>query len=74
MSKRARLQGIRGSRQAERDREREANAWNLAANDPTDPSPTGDKSERFEEQEYVPPPQDVDGLRKLREERLKNER
>jgi putative transposase len=73
MGQRARLQGIREQRQAERDREREADAWDLAVGDlPCHPRTEG-TNESIEEQEYVPPPQDLDSLRQLREERLKDD-
>lgn len=77
MSKREHLQGVRENRQAERDREREANAWDLAPGEPSDQfssQDTIDQINKFEQNRYVPPPEDIESLRRLREERLRNDR
>jgi putative transposase len=73
MNKSARLHGIRENRKAERDRERETNAWDLTSELTCGHSLAEKPEDQTDEQPYVPPPQDLDSLRKLREERLKNE-
>lgn len=67
MSDRARISGIRENRKHERDLERKANAWEFS-HDPkqsnhSTPSPqTG----------YVPPPQPMDKLRRIRQRKMQN--
>lgn len=61
ISDRARVSGIRTHRKDERDREREANAWELGS----DPKRVSDT--KLPTTGYVPPPQPTDKLRKMRE-------
>ncbi len=67
MSDRARISGIRENRKHERDLEREAKAWELGTNSKqlnnASPLPQGG---------YVPPPQPIDKLRRIRERKMKN--
>jgi putative transposase len=55
-SKRARVQGIRDNRQAERDRERQAGAWQLVDDLP------GSRDDSADETGYIPPAQYLDEL------------
>jgi putative transposase len=55
-SKQARVSNIRANRQAERDQERQANAWRLATSD----SP--DSDEAVDDSAYIPPAQYLDLL------------
>jgi len=73
-SKRSRLQGIRENRQAEREEERQTGAWDLGKADRSDGPLTEERKVPDEDQEYVSFPQDLDHLRKVREERLNDER
>lgn len=80
-SKRARVVGIRDNRKAEREAERSANHWRLG-DDQTHPAGVGDSSadEQLKRAAngsssntmtgYVPPPQPIGKLRKLRERKL----
>lgn len=74
MGKWTRLQGIQENRQAEREMERQAGAWDLGQDDRPDGQLPEEREALDEDQEYVSFPQDLDYLRKLREERLNDER
>lgn len=56
LSKQARVRNIRANRQAERDQERQANAWRLATSDSSENNEVADDSA------YVPPAQYLDLL------------
>jgi putative transposase len=74
MSKRSRLQGIRENRQVEREQERQTGAWDLGEADRPDGYPSEERDAPDEDQAYVSFPQDLDYLRKVRKERLNDER
>lgn len=77
-SKSSRLRGIRGNRQVERERERQDKVWLLAREETISTQTEGEDVQvdqsKETEQEYVPPSQPIDQLRKLRQEKLNNER
>ncbi len=61
-SKRARAQSIRANRQAERDQDRSTQGWHLGQDDVKPDKP----DEHSDENTYVPPPNRIALLRKLR--------
>jgi len=72
-SKRARLRDIQGNRKAERERERQSGAWQLAPDASSLPrdEPTHESIPRAQDTPgYVPPARPTDKLRQLRQERL----
>jgi hypothetical protein len=77
-SKSSRLRGILGNRRVERERERQDEVWLLACEGTITTQIEGEdvpvEQSKETGPEYVPPPQPVDQLRKLRQEKLNNER
>jgi hypothetical protein len=78
LSKRSRTANIRQYRSEEIELIDEKEAWSLATEKTSKPlidtehvPNTGQSTEN--ERKYVPPPQPIETLRKLRQERLKNE-
>ncbi|AFZ11597.1 Integrase catalytic region [Crinalium epipsammum PCC 9333] len=68
-SKQSRIQGIRETRRTEREQERSDLAWQLGVTEPQNNSSLSEKTN----EEYVPPPQPLDLLRRLREESWNDE-
>jgi hypothetical protein len=66
MSDRSRIMGIRANRKQERDLERQANAWELGPDPKSLPA-----SNQSLVTGYVPPPQPIDKLRRIRERMLR---